>query len=222
MALLRYDLYCDESGTDKNNFYFGALHCSRSRANIFDAKIQQLRLETCLNGELKWTKVSAAKLPDYTKFADIFLDDPYATFYVSEIIKGQHWRKLASSSDSQFLHAYFHFIEQIVWQSSRYAIFMDETPSKLYKFKSLHYCLKLMGKTVDTFNLVDSHRSNLVQLVDVILGALTSEATAPHKIALSSHIKSKLQASTKYGRPKFVNHVWSAPSPEARSFKPNF
>jgi len=224
MSKLYYDLYCDESGTDKANFHFGAIHCSRARANIFDRQIQDFRARTGLSGELKWTKVSRRFLIAYTEFVDIFLDDQYATFILSEISKGEHWRKLASSADSQFLHAYFHFLEQAMWASARYAIFLDETSSKRYKFNSFHYALNLPNikyhrqKKVHTFTVVDSHESNLIQLVDVLLGALTANSTASHKIELASYVQEKIKASTKYGRPKLFTYKWIAP--EARRFKP--
>jgi hypothetical protein len=224
MSKFYYDLYCDESGTDKANFYFGAIHCSRARANIFDKQIQDFRAKTGIIGELKWTKVSRRFLAAYTEFVDIFLDDQYATFVLSEISKGEHWRKLASSADSRFLHAYFYFLEQAMGASARYAIFLDETSSRRYKFNSFHYALNLPDikyhrqKKVHTFTIVDSHNSNLIQLVDVLLGALAARPEALHKITLSNHVREKIKASTKYGRPKLVTYEWVAP--EARRFKP--
>jgi hypothetical protein len=225
MSKLYYDLYCDESGTDKSNFYFGAIHCSRARANIFDKEIQNFRARTGLIHELKWTKVSKALLAAYTEFVDIFLDDQYATFILSSISKGKHWRKLASSGDSRFLHAYFHFLEQAMWASARYAVFLDETSSKPYKFSSFHYALNLPDivykrqKKVHTFKLVSSHQSNLIQLVDVLLGALTAQSEATHKIALSSHVQERINTNTKFGRPKLITYNWVAP--KTRRFKPH-
>ena len=143
MSKFYYDLYCDESGTDQNNFYFGAIHCSRARAILLDKAIQNLRTKTGLIHELKWTKVSKALLAAYMDFANIFLDDQYTTFVLSRISKGEHWRQLASSNDSRFLHAYFHFLEQSMWASARYAVFLDATSSKPYKFKAFHYALNL-------------------------------------------------------------------------------
>lgn len=220
-----YALYCDESGTANSVFHFGAIHCSRSRAAIFDKKIREFRASTGLTGELKWTKVSESKLSAYIEFADVFLNDPYATFVLSEIKKGIHWRKLASSADSRFLHSYFHFIEQAMWASSRYSIFLDDSASKRYKFESFHYALNLPDirwrkqKKVHTFQLVSSHQHNIIQLVDVILGALTSEATASPKLTLSAHVREKIAVDTKHGRPKLINHSWTAP--ETRRFRPN-
>jgi hypothetical protein len=203
---------------------FGAIHCSRARANIFDKQIQDFRARTGLSGELKWSKVSRAWLTAYTEFVDIFLDDQYATFILSEISKGEHWRNLASSADSRFLHAYFHFLEQAMWASARYAIFLDETSSKRYKFNSFHYALNLPDiryhrqKKVHTFTTVSSHESNLIQMVDVLLGALAARPGASHKISLSNYVREKIKASTKFGRPKLVTYEWVAP--ETRRFKP--
>lgn len=225
MVNLYYDLYCDESGTDKGNFHFGAIHCSRGRAEIFDKQIQDFRHRTGLMRELRWTKVSKTMLPAYVAFVDIFLDDPYATFSLSEVTKGYYWRTLASSEDSRFLHAYFHFIEHAMWASARYAIFLNERSSKSYKFKAFHYGLNLPDikwhrqKKVHTFSLVISHQHNVMQLVDVLLNALTSKATAPHKVALSDHVKAKITVNTKYGRPKLMTHSWTAP--KNRNFQPH-
>ncbi len=225
MADSYYDLYCDESGTEKSNFFFGAIHCSRARANILDSQIERYRMETGMNQELKWTKVSRKLLAQYKDFVDIFLSDKAATFLLSEISKGYHWRKLASSPDSQFLQAYFHFIEQVMKPYTRYAIFLDDSSSKRYKFNSLHYCLNLPAvrngrqKKVTSFQTVDSS-NNLIQLVDVLLGALTSTATASHKIELSEYVKSKMLEPTFYGSKRLLRYCWTAP--EKRRFQPNF
>lgn len=226
MSKFYYDLYCDESGIDKNNFHFGAIHCSRSRADILDKAIENLRVQTGLTGELKWNKVSEKYLDAYVEFADIFLKDQYTTFVLSSISKGLHWRKLASNNNSRFLHAYFHFLERVMWVSARYAVFLDDTPTKRYKLKTFHYTLNLPDiiygrqKKVHTFKVVKSHESNLIQLVDVVLGALISKAEAPHKVLLANHVQQKIQANTKYGRPKLFTYEWIAP--ETRTFKPRF
>ena len=164
-------------------------------------------------------------LPVYIELADIFLDDVYATFVLSKITKGTHWRKLAHSNDSQFLHAYFHFVEQAMWASARYAVFLDNSSSKRYKFESFHYALNLPDirwrkqKKVHTFRVVDSRQHNVMQLVDVILGALASEATASPKVALSEHVKKRIARNTKHGRPKLITYNWIAP--KTRRFRPS-
>lgn len=220
MSKFYYDLYCDESGTGRNDFCFGAIHCSRARADILNKQVQDFRARTGLIHEMKWTKVSKTLLPAYTEFVDIFLDDPYATFILSRISKGEHWRKLATSDDSRFLHAYFHFLEQAMWASARYAVFLDETTSKPYKFKSFHYALNLPNiryhqqKKVHTFKIVSSHNNNLIQLVDVVLGALASKPEAPHKIALSAHVQKKIRENA-----KLTSYDWIAP--ETRRFRPS-
>lgn len=90
-----------------------------------------------------------------------------------------------------------------MWASARYAIFFDETTSKPYKFSSFHYALNLPNivyrqqKKVHTFKIVSSHNSNLIQLIDVVLGALASKPEASHKVALSAHIQKKIRENGK-------------------------
>jgi hypothetical protein len=225
MSKFYYDLYCDESGTDKNDFHFGAIHCSRARATRLDKAMQNFRVQNNLIHELKWTKVSKTFLAAYIEFVDIFLDDQYTTFVLSSISKGAHWRRLASSNDSRFLHAYFHFLEHAMWASARYAVFLDATSSKRYKFTAFHYALNLLDiryhrqKKVHTFHVVHSHENNMIQLVDVLLGALTSKAEAAPKVALATYVQQKIRAKTKFGRPKLVAYDWVAPA--TRRFKPH-
>ena len=226
MADLRYDLYCDESGTEKGDFFFGAIHCSRARANILNDQVERYRIETGINRELKWTKVSRELPAQYKSFVDVFLKDEAATFLLSEISKGRHWRKLASSPDSQFLQAYFHFLEQVMKPHARYAIFLDDSSSKRYKFNSLYYCLNLPAiknrrqKKVTSFQTVNSNENSLIQLVDVLLGALTSTATASHKVELSNYVKNRTQGLTFYGSERLLHYSWTAP--KTRRFRPNF
>jgi len=174
---------------------------------------------------MKWTKVSKKMLPAYTEFTDIFLTDPYATFVLGEIHKSKHWHKLANSEHGRFLQAYFHFLEETMWASARYAIHLDDKPGKRYRWDSLWYVMNLPSirsktqKKVVLLEPTDSKKHDIVQLVDVVLGALTSKATAPHKVALSAYVKGcAYSVLTKSGRPKIRTIVWSAP--ESRSFSP--
>jgi hypothetical protein len=177
MAKYRYNLYCDESMIHEGNlFYIGAIHCSPERATKIEKQIQEFRQKTGCIHEMKWTRVSLKMLSAYREFIDIFCHDPYATFVLGEMEKNNYWRKLARSEDSRFLQAYFHFLEKAMWRSARYALYLDNTSSKRYKYKSLHYVMNLpnirtqVQKRVPLLTTVNSSQSDMMQLVDVVLG----------------------------------------------------
>ena len=218
MGRLYYNLYCDESAVHTGDrFYIGGIHCSPARAVRLEGQIEQFRARTGCVREMKWTKVSTSMLQAYTEFADIFLKDPYATFVLAEMNKGDYWQSLARSEGSRFLQAYFHFLEAAMWASARYSLYLDETTCKRYKWRSMHYALNLPDirwhrqKKVARFSAVDSHQSSLIQLTDVILGALTSCSTSNAKASLAEYVREQVGKPTQSGRPKLKTLSWTAP-----------
>lgn len=223
-----YELYCDESGIDRGIFYFGAIHCSNARAGILSNYVTAFRSDYGMFSEMKWGKVSGKKLSEYKAFVDIFLDDPYASFIISEVIRGRHWRKLGKSNDEIFMNAYFHFLEDAMLGnfSNRYAIYLDGSDIKQYRFDALKFVLNKPSvsygyqKKVHHLERVSSREHNLIQLVDVILGALSSNATANSKRELADYVKCKFTQNTKtQGMAKLRTMEWI--TPEHRRFIPN-
>jgi hypothetical protein len=74
----------------------------------------------------------------------------------------------------------------------------------------------LVKRQVRRFSPLDSKQCELLQLVDIVLGSLTSTATSLHKRELACHIRDRLQASL--GR-KLVCRTWS-PQLQTRPVKP--
>lgn len=226
MSKFRYNLYCDESAIDQGQrFYIGGIHCSPARAKLLERKVQDFRGKTGCVREMKWTKVSSKMLLAYIDFVDIFLNDIYATFILAEMHKGEHWYKFARSEGSRFLQAYFQFFENAMWASARYELYLDDTTCKRYKWGSMHYALNLPDikwakqKKVVGFYPLDSHKSDLIQLTDVLLGALTSSSVSEPKIKLSEHVRSQIERPTEWGKQKISTFSWTAP--ESPRFKPN-
>ena len=218
MVRFHYNLYCDESAIQAGNyFYIGAIHCSPVRAVRLDRHVEQFRTRTGCVREMKWTKVSIRMLSVYKDFVDIFLKDPYATFVLAQMNKGEHWRGLARSEGSRFLQAYFQFLEKAMWASARYSLYVDNTTCRRYKWKSMHYALNLPDirwgtqRKIIQFSAVDSHQCNLIQLTDVVLGALTSCSTSNARASLAEYVREQVKTPTEFGRPKVNTFSWTAP-----------
>ncbi len=166
---------------------------------------------------MKWTKVSRAYLDSYIEFCDIFLLDPYATFILCEIKKNQDWHNLAHSEDSRLFQTYFHFLELAMWAGARYRIFLDDSSFRKYRWQSLRYVLSLphlrggMPKKIVSLVAQASDEQDVLQLVDVLLGALTSQASASPKAILAAHVRSAMNSLTQTKNPKLREIVWAAP-----------
>lgn len=225
MANYYYNLYCDESGIErKGGFYFGGIHCSPERAKRLEAQIAAFRERTGCLREMKWTKVSAKMLPSYIEFTNIFFEDAYATFVLTEVQKGDHWLSLGRTEEERFFQAYFRFLSDSMWANARYKIYLDNQSCKKYRWKSLHYVMNMpyirhkTQKKIIALSAVDSHDQDLVQLVDVLLGALVSTAIAPAKTTLSEYVRKHLNAKTKTGLARIKTSSWTPP--QSLRFKP--
>jgi hypothetical protein len=82
---LLHDIYIDESSQTNNRFLLlGGLVVPTRHLTQLETVIRQARLPELPSGELKWTKVSAAKLPAYRRVADAVLTPTLAPLRLVE------------------------------------------------------------------------------------------------------------------------------------------
>ncbi|WP_193752980.1 DUF3800 domain-containing protein [Sphingomonas endophytica] len=75
MAEDYWDIYVDESSQTKNRYLvLGAIIIPTSKVTSADECLQSARLPELPHGEMKWGKVSSAKLTAYKRYADQFFD----------------------------------------------------------------------------------------------------------------------------------------------------
>lgn len=197
-----YDIYCDESAIDGGgSFYFGGLYCTSIRADKLRKQLKEVRLKHQCTGEMKWTKVSAKMLPVYTDFVDVFINDPHSRFYVLEVRRDINWRTWAPTEEERFFKAYYVFLRRLMSGFSRYGVYLDYKNGKWYRWSSLQFAMNNKvkesyypkgQKQVHTLKAVNSKNDDLLQLVDVLLGAKTSTATAVAKVQLAQYVREKL------------------------------
>lgn len=214
-----YNLYCDESGVhDKRTFYLGALCCTPERAEILKTKINVFRDKHYCYGEMKWSKVSRQMLSVYIEFSNIFLDAPYTRVIVMQVQKGESWKEWAPTEEQRFFKTYYIFLRLNTLPYYRYGMFMDYKDGKSYRWSSLQFALNnaikrdgffIKQKWIHTLKPLNSKENSLIQLVDVIMGALISNASAPHKQNLSEHVKCYLNSKSHSGKEKIKKFVWS-------------
>ncbi|MCW5890367.1 MAG: DUF3800 domain-containing protein [bacterium] len=86
--------------------------------------------------------------------------------------------------------------------------YVDATPSKPYRWASLEFLLRrATRRRFKKVTPVESHASNLVQLADVVLGALTSVADAPAKRVLRDALKASPTRKVRLERWSLASHA---------------
>lgn len=209
-----YHIYCDESRQTQDRYMvFGGIITTAKNVELFDKAMQLYREGQNMMAEIKWGKVSDKKLNEYKALIDLFFSLNDALHFKSIVFDTYLIDyKTYSSGDKEL--GFYKFWYQFLLHSfgpyakkeDRYLIFMDWRHSS-YRLSDLKEVLnngmrKKYGIREDIFRNIqplDSKKSNMIQLVDVLMGAIGYQWNGCHtrtgarkaKILLSEYIAQK-------------------------------
>lgn len=228
---IQYNIYCDESCHLENDgqkaMVLGLIWCDKTKRKEITRRISEIKQKHGLakNFEIKWTKVSPAKIDFYLDLIDYFFDDDDLHFrglVISDKDKLQHDR-FQNNHDDFYFKMYYYLIKTVIAPQNFYDIYLDIKDTRSAdKTKKLH---EVLSNTIYDFNqdiikriqLVHSHEVSILQLTDLFIGALSyvhrglkqSEA----KLKIIKKIKHKshysLLKSTLLREEKFNIFIWN-------------
>lgn len=183
----------------------GALWCFHAKAAEHNAAIADLKKRHHLSPffEIKWSKVSAAKLDFYTDLITYFFDTPTMGFRAwvipdKSILTHQTFQQ---THDDWYYKMYFYLIRNLINPKMRYRIFLDikdtRSRAKLAELREVlhnaHY--DFSREIIQNVQHVHSHDIGLMQLCDLLLGAVSYQARGlagnPGKEALLSQLRAR-------------------------------
>lgn len=227
-------IYCDESCHLENDgmkaMVLGALWCPADYRKLLSRKIKSLKAAHGVPAgfEIKWVKVSPAKLPFYQALLDLFFDEPMLHFRGLVVPDKQlldHGR-FTQNHDEFYYKQWYTLLNRLIDPEKRYRIFLDikDTQGRR-KVTKLHDVLCNANYDFDrniigSIEQVQSHDVPLVQLADLLIGALSYVHRglhgSPAKQALVAHIRYRsglrLERSSLLQAEKFNLFVWRAQS----------
>ncbi|MDN3365428.1 DUF3800 domain-containing protein [Priestia megaterium] len=197
---MEYLIYCDESsnrGKLFSNFYGGALVRSTHLKEI-EERLEEFKAENNMNGEVKWTKVTAPYLEKYIGLMDVFFDllvedkIKMRVMFQQNAVSDKITRTFSKEEHAEtYFKLYYQFIKHIF--GLRYSnqteeeiyvrLFFDQFPDKKEKidnFKGFIHKLQYSQEFQDA-NLsiryndiveVTSHDHIILQCADIITGAM--------------------------------------------------
>ena len=226
-----FNIYCDESCHLENDrqsaMVLGAVWCPDSQRASIARSVRDLKRQYGLASgfEIKWTKISPAKLDFYLALIDLFFSDPRLHFRAIVIPDKSRLEHSAfnQSHDDFYYKMYFQLLKVIFESGNRYRIYLDikDTRSQ-QKVTRLHDYLAnaqydFNKEMVERIQQVHSHEIEQLQLADVLIGALgyvhRGLRTSPAKQAVIERIKATsgfgLLRSTLPSEKKFNVFVWT-------------
>ncbi|MBU1044087.1 MAG: DUF3800 domain-containing protein [Candidatus Omnitrophica bacterium] len=182
-----YNVYCDESchlENDSNNVMtLGALWClDEVKKDMFD-RVREIKVKHGLpsNFEIKWTKVSPAKIAFYKEIVNFFFDEANLHFravVIKEKDQLDHARFENQDHDTWYYKMFFCLLNVVFEPHSRYRIFLDKKDTRSgEKIIKLHDVLcnskyDFSKEIIKDVRSVHSHEIELLQVADLLIGAV--------------------------------------------------
>ncbi|MCD6595570.1 DUF3800 domain-containing protein [bacterium] len=225
-----FAIYCDESCHLENDkqkaMVLGAVWCSLQKTKEISFQLRSIKTKYGIkkNFEIKWTKVSPAKIGFYMEVLNYFFKNA-----------NLHFRALVVPDKSQLKHSsfnqthddfyykmYYEMLKTIIHEDSKYRIYLDYKDTRGgKKIKILRDVLQnkfsdYSNKIIERIQVVRSHEVELIPLSDFLIGAIAyanrglSESKA--KLALIDRMKKlsgqKLTTTSNLSESKFNIFIW--------------
>ncbi len=205
-----YNIYCDESCHLENDnipvMVLGGTYCRAGEVKRISRAVRDLKAQHGLapDFEVKWTKVSNGKLDFYRALVALFLAEE-ALHFRGVLIpdKGalDHGR-FGQNHDEWYYKMYYTMLRYVFTAPNRYRVYLDIKDTRGGgKTRNLHDVLAnslhdFDKKTVERVQQVRSHESALLQLTDLLIGAVGYENRelkgSAAKLALIADLKAAL------------------------------
>jgi Protein of unknown function (DUF3800) len=224
------NIYCDESCHLENDhsqaMVLGAVWCPASHRAMLARKVKALKASYGLPAqfEIKWVKVSPGQLSFYRALIDLFFDEPMLHFrglVVPDKRALDHGR-FSQSHDEFYYKMWYLLLSRLIDPANQYCIFLDikDTQGQA-KVSKLHDVLcnakyDFDRSVIEKIELVHSHDVLLIQLADLLIGALgyvhRGLQESPAKLALVAHLRHRsglgLEQSSLVRAEKFNLFIW--------------
>jgi len=180
-------IYCDESCHLENDhqraMVLGAVWCPASHRAALGRKVKALRNQYGLPAgfEIKWTKVSPGLVGFYLALVDLFFDEPLLHFR-SVVVPDKEALEhgaFGQTHDEFYYKIWYLLLTHLVDDEHRFRVFLDikdtQGGAKVDKLHEVlcnkHYDFN--RDVITDVELVHSHHVPLLQLADLLMGALS-------------------------------------------------
>ena len=233
-GFMEYNLYCDESNhlfsNDGSYMIIGSLSCPKNKVKKINKYLTHLKETYKIdnnmisnNEELKWNKVGKKNLELYLDVIKYFFSNDDLRYRAIVINKSLINNKKYNQTDDEFYHKmYYVMLQHIISPGNTFNIYPDIKDTNSYhnhqilldilrkKFRDTN------NKTLKKNQPIRSHQVMLLQLTDILTGALgyyyRNLNTSPNKLKVIEEIKEvypyNLNDSTPFNYSKFNVLIW--------------
>lgn len=227
-----FNIYCDESSHLEHDgsevMVLGAVWCPRNKTRQISVRIRELKQKHGLGPffEVKWTKVSPGGIDLYMDLVDYFFDNNdlhFRALVIPEKSKLAH-EAFNQHHDDWYYKMQFDMLKVIFDPEASYRIYLDVKDTRsAQKVVKLHDVLcnnmyDFSREIIQTVQSVRSHEVELLQLADLLIGAVAyanqQRTSSTAKVKLVERLRRRsgysLLRTTLYQEDKVNILRWSA------------
>lgn len=208
-----YNIYCDESRQSKDRYMvLGGLIIPAREVEIFNATMKNFREEQKMFSELKWTKVSNQKIKEYKRFVDYFFalnNSDKLHFHCIIVDNHQVNHRKFNKGDKEL--GFYKFYYQLLLHcfgkdycrdvDDRFIVHLDQRTSsyplsklKLILNRGINKKYLISSAPFRSIEPKDSKLSELIQMNDIIIGAIGFQKNGYDLLSDSRQSKKDLAA----------------------------
>lgn len=197
-----FNFYCDEScHLEKDGHQFmliGYVSCAYNQVTLHNNYIRSLKRKFGILSEIKWISLSKSGYPLYNELIEYFFaTDLQYRAIVIEKSKMKH-EEFNQSHDDFYYKMYFQLLNKRITPDNNYNIFLDIKDSRsAKKVSGLRDYLNRNFISVRNLQSIRSYESELMQLTDIITGALSYHLRGLNKVIAKNKIIDKIQHHSK-------------------------
>lgn len=211
-----FNFYCDESTHLQNDgmpfMLIGYVSCAFPQIRLHSDNIRAIKRKHHIYDEVKWSKLSKSAYPVYNDLIEYFFatDLQYRAIVINKAqLKHENF---GQSHDDFYYKMYFQLLSKKLHPEYKHNIYLDIKDTKsAKKVNGLKLFLNSNFVAVHNLQNIRSHESELMQLADIITGALSyhlrglNTVIAKNKIIekIQLHSRHPLTQSTSSQEPKF-------------------
>lgn len=184
------NIYCDESchlqlsknkPEDQKSMVIGGISCDKDLVKDICRDIRELKIKHGLDKftEIKWTKVSNNKFDFYKELIEYFFENNNLSFRAIVFQDKSKFDYTKYSHDELYYIMYFYLLREMIYPNIKNSIYIDKKDTNGgNKVKILKECLckqklDFTLEIIERIQIIDSKDSELMQLSDLLIGAVS-------------------------------------------------